>query len=51
MADHQPPDTGEPNDALQDMVSDPSMETAENEDDDHAFETSKELLLPSCYVA
>ena len=41
MADQQPPDTGEPNEALQDMVSDPSMETADNEDDDHAFETSK----------
>ena len=42
MADQQAPDAGVPNEALQDMVSDPSMETAENEDDDHAFETSKD---------
>lgn len=41
MGDHRPPDGGEPNEALQDMVSDPSMETADNDDDDHAFETSK----------
>lgn len=42
MAHQQPPDAGEPNDALQDMVSDPSMETGDNDDDEHAFETSKD---------
>ena len=44
MAHQQPPDTGEADVALQDMVSDPSMEAGDNDDvDEHAFDTSKDF--------